>query len=67
MEGTEKVVFSATVTIEDVETGIQQRFQIVGNDESDTKNNRISIASPIARAMIGKTIGDVAEVQARAV
>ncbi|WP_289186897.1 GreA/GreB family elongation factor, partial [Turicimonas muris] len=64
LEGTEKVVFSATVTIEDVETGIQQRFQIVGNDESDTKNNRISIASPIARAMIGKTIGDVAEVQA---
>ena len=61
LEGTEKVVFSATVTIE---TGIQQRFQIVGNDESDTKNNRISIASPIARAMIGKTIGDVAEVQA---
>ena len=67
MEGTEKVVFSATVTIEDVETGIQQRFQIVGNDVSDTKNNRISIASPIARAMIGKTIGDVAEVQPRAV
>lgn len=64
LEGTEKVVFSATVTIEDVETGLQQRFQIVGNDESDTKNNRISIASPIARAMIGKTIGDVAEVQA---
>ncbi len=64
LEGTEKIVFSATVTIEDVETGIRQRFQIVGNDESDTKQNRISILSPIARALIGKTEGDCVEVQA---
>ncbi len=59
-----RVVFSATVTIEDVETGDRQRFQIVGADESDTKAGRISIASPIARAMIGKNEGDVVEVQA---
>ncbi len=62
--GMEKIVFSATVTIEDVETGVPQRFQIVGNDESDTKNNRISISSPIARALIGKSVGDTVEVQA---
>ncbi len=59
-----RVVFSATVTIEDVETGDRQRFQIVGADESDTKGGRISIASPIARALIGKNEGDVVEVQA---
>ena len=59
-----RVVFSATVTIEDVETGDRQRFQIVGADESDTKAGRISIASPIARALIGKNEGDVVEVQA---
>ena len=59
-----RVVFSATVTIEDVETGDRQRFQIVGADESDTKAGRISIASPIARALIGKKEGDVVEVQA---
>ncbi len=45
-----KVVFSATVTIEDVETGNRQTVQIVGNDESDTKLGRISVASPMARA-----------------
>lgn len=59
-----RVVFSVTVTIEDVETGDRQRFQIVGADESDTKAGRISIASPIARALIGKNEGDVVEVQA---
>ncbi|MCD8339810.1 MAG: transcription elongation factor GreA [Burkholderiales bacterium] len=62
--GMEKIVFSATVTIEDVETGVPQRFQIVGNDESDTKNNRISVSSPIARALIGKSVGDTVEVHA---
>lgn len=61
---TGRVVFSATVTIEDVETGIRQTLQIVGNDESDTKLGRISVASPIARALIGKSEGDVVEVQA---
>lgn len=59
-----RVVFSATVTIEDVETGDRQRFQIVGADESDTKAGRISIASPIARALIGKSEGDEVTVHA---
>ena len=60
----DKVVFSATVTIEDVETGNRQTVQIVGNDESDTKLGRISVASPMARALIGKSEGDEVEVQA---
>ena len=59
-----KVVFSAIVTIEDVETGNRQTVQIVGNDESDTKLGRISVASPMARALIGKSEGDEVEVQA---
>lgn len=59
-----KVVFSATVMIEDVETGNRQTVQIVGNDESDTKLGRISVASPMARALIGKSEGDEVEVQA---
>ena len=59
-----KVVFSATVAIEDVETGNRQTVQIVGNDESDTKLGRISVASPMARALIGKSEGDEVEVQA---
>ena len=59
-----KVVFSATGTIEDVETGNRQTVQIVGNDESDTKLGRISVASPMARALIGKSEGDEVEVQA---
>ena len=61
---TGKVVCSATVTIEDVETGNRQTVQIVGNDESDTKLGRISVASPMARALIGKSEGDEVEVQA---
>ena len=59
-----KGVFSATETIEDVETGNRQTVQIVGNDESDTKLGRISVASPMARALIGKSEGDEVEVQA---
>ncbi len=61
--GTEKIVFSATVTIEDVETGIRHKFQIVGNDEIDPIHHRISVASPVARALIGKIIGDCVEVE----
>ena len=47
-----------------VETGNRQTVQIVGNDESDTKLGRISVASPMARALIGKSEGDEVEVQA---
>lgn len=64
LAGSDRVMFSATVTLEDVETGDRQRFQIVGADESDSKAGRISVVSPIARALIGKSEGDVVEVHA---
>lgn len=58
-----KVVFGATVDLADEETGDEVTYQIVGEDEADIKENMISIGSPIARALIGKEEGDVAEVQ----
>ncbi|MDH5766510.1 MAG: transcription elongation factor GreA [Gammaproteobacteria bacterium] len=58
-----KVVFGATVDLVDEETGKEVTYQIVGDDEADIKSNMISISSPIARALIGKEEGDVAEVQ----
>ncbi|MDT8283754.1 MAG: transcription elongation factor GreA [Gammaproteobacteria bacterium] len=58
-----KVVFGATVDVADEETGDELTYQIVGEDEADIKNNMISIGSPIARALIGKVEGDVAEVR----
>lgn len=58
------VVFGSTVDLEDVESGQKVTYQIVGDDEADLKVGKISISSPIARAMIGKYPGDVAEVQA---
>jgi len=48
--------------VADEETGDELTYQIVGDDEADIKNNKISISSPIARALIGKEEGDVAEV-----
>ena len=59
-----RVVFGATVTLEEMTSGKQVTYQIVGNDEADIKEGKISIASPIARALIGKMAGDVAVVQA---
>ncbi|WP_164962084.1 transcription elongation factor GreA [Rubrivivax sp. JA1026] len=59
-----KVVFGATVDLADEDTGAEVTYQIVGDDEADLKEGRISISSPIARALIGKMAGDVAEVQA---
>lgn len=59
-----KVVFGSTVDLEEEETGAQVTYQIVGDDEADLKQGRISISSPIARALIGKEAGDVADVQA---
>ena len=59
-----KVVFGATVDLEEEESGEAVTYQIVGEDEADLKQGRISISSPIARSMIGKEAGDVAEVQA---
>ena len=57
-----KVVFGSTVTVADEETGNEITYQIVGDLESDVKQNRIAVSSPIARAMIGKFEGDVVAV-----
>ena len=54
----EKVVFVATVSFVDVDTEKESSYQIVGADESDLQKNKISISSPIARALIGKSAGD---------
>ena len=59
-----RVVFGATVKMEDLESGDNKTYQIVGEDEADIKGGKISIGSPIARALIGKSVGDVAEVTA---
>ena len=59
-----RVVFGSTVDLEDEESGAKVTYQIVGDDEADLKQGLISISSPIARALIGKVVGDVAEVQA---
>lgn len=59
-----RVVFGSTVEIEDVDSGERNSYQIVGDDEADIKEGKISVNSPIARALIGKTEGDTAEVQA---
>jgi transcription elongation factor GreA len=59
-----RVVFGATVDLEDEDSGAKATYQIVGDDEADLKEGRISISSPIARALIGKEAGDVAEVTA---
>jgi transcription elongation factor GreA len=59
-----RVVFGATVELEDEESGDQVKYQIVGEDEADLKLGLINISSPIARALIGKEEGDVAVVQA---
>ncbi len=57
-----RVVFGATVDLADEETGQEVTYQIVGEDEADIKSHLISVTSPIARALIGKNIGDVATV-----
>ncbi len=59
-----RCVFGATVDLEDMASGEVVTYQIVGDDEADIKQGRISISSPIARALIGKYAGDLAEVQA---
>jgi len=59
-----RCVFGATVELEDSDSGDVVTYQIVGEDEADIKQGKISVTSPIARALIGKSSGDVAEVQA---
>ena len=60
----ERVVFGATVDLEDQDNGSTVSYQIVGEDEADIRAGRISIASPIARALIAKNVGEVVEVAA---
>ena len=60
----DRVVFGATVELEDQGDGSGATYQIVGEDEADIRAGRISVASPIARALIAKRVGDVAEVAA---
>ena len=64
MPKTGKVIFGVTVDLAEEETGEEVTYQIVGEDEADISQGMISITSPIARALIGKEEGDVAEVQA---
>ena len=59
-----RVVFGSTVEIEDVDSGERNVYQIVGDDEADIKEGKISVNSPIARALIGKSKGDTVEVAA---
>ena len=59
-----RVVFGATVELEEEASGERVKYQIVGEDEADIKFSKISFSSPIARALIGKSEGDVASVQA---
>jgi len=64
IEADGRVVFGSTVEVRDLDSGDRNAYQIVGDDEADIKAGKISVNSPIARALIGKTEGDTAEVQA---
>jgi transcription elongation factor GreA len=64
VEADGRVIFGATVELEETATGDTVTYQIVGDDEADIDHGLVSISSPIARALIGKTEGDVASVQA---
>jgi transcription elongation factor GreA len=64
LEADGRVVFGATVDLEEVEGGERVTYQIVGDDEADIKDGKISVSSPIARALIGRSAGDVAVVKA---
>jgi len=64
LEADGRVVFGATVELEELESGDTVTYQIVGDDEADIKAGRISVSSPIARALIGRNVEDVAEVKA---
>lgn len=63
MPNTGKVIFGTTVTIINVKTDAEITYKIVGDDESDIKNNLISVNSPIARGLIGKVVDDVVNIQ----
>ena len=59
-----RCVFGATVDLEDQDSGVTVSYQIVGEDEANIKDGKISVSSPMARALIGKFAGDIAQVQA---
>jgi transcription elongation factor GreA len=59
----ERVVFGATVTLADSESGEENTYTIVGEDEADIKAGRIAITAPVARALIGKEVGDTARIK----
>jgi transcription elongation factor GreA len=64
MENTGKVIFAATVTLLNMDNDNEVKYQIVGDEEANLKDGKISVSSPIARALIGKMEGDVVEVKA---
>jgi len=64
MEASDRVVFGTTVVVEDLETEIETKYRIVGEDESDVKEGLISVRSPIARALIGRELDDEVTVRA---
>jgi transcription elongation factor GreA len=64
LDAGERIVFGATVELEDAGSGNRVKYQIVGDDEADIKAGLISVSSPTARALIGRSIGDVAVVSA---
>jgi transcription elongation factor GreA len=64
LPATDKVVFGATLDLEDEDTGTKVLYQIVGDAEADIKHGLISVSSPIARALVGKSKGDVVDVVA---
>ena len=59
----DKVIFGVTVTIVNCNTDEEMRYKIVGEDEADIKDSKISVTSPIARSLIGKMVGDIVSVQ----
>ena len=66
MTNTGKVIFGTTVELQDQDEGRKVTYQIVGEDEADLKQMRIAVTSPIARALVGKSVGDVVDVIAPA-
>ena len=62
LKASDEIKFGATIEIEDDESGEQYSYQIVGDYESDIKNKKLSVSSPLARGLINKTIDDVVEI-----
>lgn len=62
----DKIAFGASVKVMDTETAEEKKFMLVGPDEGDAKNGRISISSPVGRALIGKSLGDIVTIKAPA-